>query len=66
MRALAAIAAREATPNYFSNGIRVGGMKARKDTNKRFDISMQLPLVFIIGDACSALNEPFASSLFQN
>jgi hypothetical protein len=65
MSASAAIATREATPDYPANGLCVGCWKAGKSADKGFYGCVQFSLRFIIGDARGALREPFTGGLFQ-
>ncbi|HXJ05283.1 MAG TPA: hypothetical protein VNH65_09310 [Candidatus Acidoferrum sp.] len=66
MSASAAIATRETTADYLTNGLCVGCMKAGKSANKRFDSGVKIALIFVIGDLCGALSEPFTCGLFQD
>ena len=66
MSASAAIATREATPDYFTNGLCVGCMKAGKSANKRFGSGVQFFLSFITGEARGAFDKPFTGGLFQD
>src|SRR6202041_603498 len=58
----AALATREATPDYLANGLRVGCMKAGKSANKGFDGGVKFLLGFIGGNASGAFFQPFAGS----
>lgn len=66
MSASAAITTCETTSDYLTYGLCIGGVNAGKGANKRFDSGVKFALVFIIGDLCGALAEPFAGSLFQD